>query len=120
MAQWTTGSSHMSVCVYARSSCGSAEGPYIPINSCGRQRSKQHRHLSKIQVRGQNLGSQCFQDTGRRGAAGGCGTKKSMAENSYTSTSILSCLLPRELANTLSGRTYAAKGESKKAREKTQ
>lgn len=36
-----------------------------------------------------------------RGGAGG-GTKKSMAENGYTSTSILSCLLPRELANTAS------------------
>lgn len=56
----------MSVCVYARSSCGSAEGPYAPIHGCGRQGSKQHRHLSRIQVRSQNQGSQCFQDTGRR------------------------------------------------------
>lgn len=87
------------ICVYAQSSCGSAEGPHAPINSCGRQGSKQHRHLSRVQVRSQNQSSQCFQDT-----EGGVGrrTKKSMAENCYTSPSILSCLLPRELANTAS------------------
>lgn len=109
------------ICVYAQSSCGSAEGPHAPINSCGRQGSKQHRHLSRIQVRSQNQSSQCFQDTGRRGGAGRGGDEEEHGRERLHQ--YFYSLLPatqRACKHCLSGRTYAAKGESKKVREKAQ